>query len=366
MAQQNKVAVNLAQDFTDEQKLQGRQNIGASQISYNNSVTDMTVTKEVVRPYMNTKYSATIGSDNFLLLPSSFADGMVVKSNGSLQTQSVPQGLPSGGTAGQALILDANGDPIWTNNTYGSYIDTYNGNNKEVELNEIDLRGSVLTPGTDHHIITLKSTEFAGIGGNTTRFTQQYELVPHNTNNRTSGFVYSDGYGLTKKSISNATDFTISWSTSSASAESAQGLGTVGTFSTSVPANSLLFIEATLLMSVSIPKWDITMLGDGDADMGNEILVSCARSNDGGSSFFLIGYYSQYTVPAKLFNPASHGHVISTSSIQIPVLFVYRTADTMNALQLDGQYIGGGRHTWYITLAQAVTKSAFYIPMEIQ
>lgn len=90
MAQQNKVAVNLAQDFTDEQKLQGRQNIGASQISYNNSVTDMTVSKEIVRPYMNTKYSATVGSDSFLLLPSTFADGMVVKSNGSLQTQSVP------------------------------------------------------------------------------------------------------------------------------------------------------------------------------------------------------------------------------------------------------------------------------------
>ncbi len=114
MAQQNKVAVNLAQDFTDEQKLQGRQNIGASQISYNSTVTDMTVSKEIVRPYMNTKYSATIGSDNFLLLPSTFADGMVVKSNGSLQTQSVPQGLPTGGTAGQALILDANGDPIWS------------------------------------------------------------------------------------------------------------------------------------------------------------------------------------------------------------------------------------------------------------
>lgn len=121
MAQQNKVAVNLAQDFTDEQKLQGRQNIGASQISYNNAVTDMTVTKEIVRPYMNTKYSATIGSDNFLLLPSTFADGMVVKSNGSLETQSVPQGLPTGGTAGQALILDANGDPIWSDTHYVSY-----------------------------------------------------------------------------------------------------------------------------------------------------------------------------------------------------------------------------------------------------
>lgn len=117
MAQQNKVAVNLAQDFTDAQQAQGRANIGASQISYDNAVTDMTVTKEIVRPYMNTKYSATLGSDNFLLLPSTFSDGMVVKSNGSLQTQSIPQGLPSGGTAGQALILDANSDPIWSNTT---------------------------------------------------------------------------------------------------------------------------------------------------------------------------------------------------------------------------------------------------------
>lgn len=108
--QQNKVAVNLAQDFTDEQKAQGRQNIGASQISYNNAVTDMTVTKEIVRPYMNTKYSITIGSDTFLLLPSSFADGMVVKSNGSLQTQSLPKEVPTGGSDGQVLT--------WNNNTY--------------------------------------------------------------------------------------------------------------------------------------------------------------------------------------------------------------------------------------------------------
>lgn len=90
MAKQNKVAVNLAQDFTDAEQAQGRANIGASQVKYDNAVTDMTVTKEIVRPYMNTKYTATVGSDSFLLLPSSFADGMVVKSNGSLQTQSMP------------------------------------------------------------------------------------------------------------------------------------------------------------------------------------------------------------------------------------------------------------------------------------
>lgn len=107
---QNKVATNLAQDFTDTEKQQARDNIGASQIKYDNSITDMTVTKEIIRPYMNTKYSTTIGSDNFLLLPSIFNDGMVVKKNGSLQTQSLPQEVPTDGLDGQILT--------WNNNTY--------------------------------------------------------------------------------------------------------------------------------------------------------------------------------------------------------------------------------------------------------
>ena len=367
MANINKVLYNIDQrnDTSSNEKQTARLNIGASQVSYDNSVTDLTITKEIVRPYMNTKYTATVGNDSFLLLPTSYADGMVVKANDSLQTRSIPQGLPTGGTAGQILILDENGDPIWTNNTYGSYIDTYNGNNKEVELNEMDLKGSVLTSGTDRHILTLKSTEFAGIGGNRTRFTEQYEMVPHNTNSRTSGFIFSDGFGLTKKDISTATDFTISWSTSTAAAETAQGLGTVGTFSAEVPANSLVFIEATLIMSVSVPKWDVSLLDNATYDMGNEILVSCSTSSNGGSSFSQIGYYTEQTIPAMMFNPTSHGHVISTRSLQIPVLFVYRTYNTMNAVQFDGQYIYSGRHWWYITSAQAVTKSAFYIKMEI-
>ena len=121
MSASNKVIVNQAQDFNETQKAQARTNIGASQVKYDNAVTDMTVTKEIVRPYMNTKYTATIGSDNFLLLPGSGADGMVVKNNGSLQTQSIPQGLPSGGTAGQTLILDENGNPIWSDSHYVSY-----------------------------------------------------------------------------------------------------------------------------------------------------------------------------------------------------------------------------------------------------
>ena len=86
-----RVAVNLKQDFTPVEMTTARNNIGASKISYDNVVTDMTVSKEVVRPYMNTKYTATVGNDNFLLMSDAFTDGMVVKHNGSLKTQSIPE-----------------------------------------------------------------------------------------------------------------------------------------------------------------------------------------------------------------------------------------------------------------------------------
>ena len=86
-----KVAVNLNQDFTPEEMTTARNNIGASKISYDNVVTDMTVSKEVVRPYMNTKYTATVGNDKFLLMSDAFTDGMVVKNNGSLRTQPIPE-----------------------------------------------------------------------------------------------------------------------------------------------------------------------------------------------------------------------------------------------------------------------------------
>ena len=86
-----RVAVNLNQDFTPVEMTTARNNIGASKISYDNVVTDMTVSKEVVRPYMNTKYTATVGNDNFLLMSDAFTDGMVVKFNGSLKTQPIPE-----------------------------------------------------------------------------------------------------------------------------------------------------------------------------------------------------------------------------------------------------------------------------------
>lgn len=144
MANINKVLYNVDQrnDTSSNEKQTARLNIGASQVSYNNSVTDLTITKEIVRPYMNTKYTATVGNDSFLLLPNTFADGMVVKSNDSLNTRAFPKEVPTGGTngqiltwndstygwanpsselpshsssdAGKALILDSSGNPIWS------------------------------------------------------------------------------------------------------------------------------------------------------------------------------------------------------------------------------------------------------------
>lgn len=112
MAKINKVLYNIDQtgDTSSDEKAQARTNIGASQITYDSSVSDMTITKEIVRPYMNTKYTATVGNDGFLLLPNTFADGMVVKSNDSLNTRAFPKEVPSGGSNGQVLT--------WNDNTY--------------------------------------------------------------------------------------------------------------------------------------------------------------------------------------------------------------------------------------------------------
>ena len=128
MAKQNKVAVNLNQDFTTEEMTTARNNIGASQISYDNAVTNMTVKKEVVRPYMNTKYTATVGNDNFLLMPSTVNDGMVVKSNGSLQTQPIPDSGDKFDVCQQLLSINEGNTSILkdSTNTVESLI--YTGN----------------------------------------------------------------------------------------------------------------------------------------------------------------------------------------------------------------------------------------------
>ena len=47
-----RVAVNLNQDFTPEEMTTALNIIFVSKITYDNVVTDMTVSKEVVSPYM--------------------------------------------------------------------------------------------------------------------------------------------------------------------------------------------------------------------------------------------------------------------------------------------------------------------------
>ena len=128
MAKQNKVAVNLNQDFTTEEMTTARNNIGASQISYDNAVTNMTVKKEVVRPYMNTKYTATVGNDNFLLMPSTVNDGMVVKSNGSLQTQAMPESGDKFDIHQQLLKIDEGNTTVLDKNYIGNDYKEYAGN----------------------------------------------------------------------------------------------------------------------------------------------------------------------------------------------------------------------------------------------
>ena len=128
MSKMNKVAVNLNQDFTEEEQTTARNNIGASQISYDNAVTDMTVSKEVIRPYMNTKYTATVGNDNFLLMPSAFEDGMVVKSNGSLQTEPIPESGDKFDIHKQLLNIDEGNHTVLDKKYIGNDYKEYAGN----------------------------------------------------------------------------------------------------------------------------------------------------------------------------------------------------------------------------------------------
>lgn len=106
MSKQNKVAVNLAQDFTDAEKAQARANIGAgtgdSNIMFSNvlggadnSLANMQISigrqtvpstlsyynMSVTNEYSNTK--------TFALIPTDKDDGMVVLSNGHVMTQPI-------------------------------------------------------------------------------------------------------------------------------------------------------------------------------------------------------------------------------------------------------------------------------------
>lgn len=125
--QQNKVAVNLAQDFTDEQKAQGRQNIGAgtsnSTIVHDTNtlppvttnVNQMTIFNDG-RTKFDNKYNGVIPSE-----PSQSDVGSVLVANyagspakGTAQWKNVHNiginEVPTGGSDGQVLT--------WNNNTY--------------------------------------------------------------------------------------------------------------------------------------------------------------------------------------------------------------------------------------------------------
>lgn len=123
-----KVAVNLNQDFTEDEMAIARNNIGASKISYNNEVTDMTVTKEVVRPYMNTKYTATVGNDKFLLMSDAFTDGMVVKNNGSLRTQPIPESGDKFNICQYSLTSNGRNKTVLDKKNIGNNYKEYAGN----------------------------------------------------------------------------------------------------------------------------------------------------------------------------------------------------------------------------------------------
>lgn len=269
MSKLNKVCANFQQDFTDAEKEQARANIGASQISYDSSVTDMTITKEIVRPYMNTKYTATVGNDNFLLLPSTFSNGMVVKSNGSLQTQSIPQGLPSGGTAGQALILDANGDPIWSDVHHVSY--DANQGLKSIQQKNARLNIAAVSQSQISDLVwllyirSLSSAQWisdpiswpANSGRHTWRAIMTWNLQPGDT-------LFCMLSGQLVESMDDSTEWAISLNTSNAypSAEtyskyfSTNSRGRSATTWTNVPGTMLSFSNGTSEQTVTLGMYN--------------------------------------------------------------------------------------------------------------
>ena len=88
----------------------------------------MTVSKEVVRPYMNTKYTATVGNDNFLLIPDTFTDGMVVKTNGYLQTQPITDSGDKFDVCQQLLSINEGNTNVLDKKYIGNDYKEYSGN----------------------------------------------------------------------------------------------------------------------------------------------------------------------------------------------------------------------------------------------
>lgn len=140
MAKQNKVAVNLAQDFTDTEKAQARANIGAGTSNTTivhdsntlppviTNVNQMTIFNDG-RTKFDTNYNGVIPtepgqSDAGSVLVANYA-GSPAKGTGvwtnihEVGIREVPGATSS--DAGKALILDANGNPIWSDAHYVSY-----------------------------------------------------------------------------------------------------------------------------------------------------------------------------------------------------------------------------------------------------
>lgn len=150
MGKQNKVAVNLAQNFTDAEKAQARNNIGAAssanlaslsesiqslehglapltkfEFIYTDSTLDdvQALVDEGIYPILNINGAFFFPAATFTSSASAYTfamsvDGristMTLNSNGWTSSQKdIPDELPSGGSEGQVLTLDSNGDPEW-------------------------------------------------------------------------------------------------------------------------------------------------------------------------------------------------------------------------------------------------------------
>lgn len=169
MSRQNKVAVNLAQDFTDAEKLQARTNIGAGTGNSNSKIVHDSNTLPPVTTNVNQLTIFDDGRTRFDNLfsgvipyepgqsesgsvlvanyagspakgtaqwkdvhnvgirevPASGSNGQVLTWNsGNYAWDNVPSELPAhtSAQAGKALILNAQGEPIWDNVGGGSSI----------------------------------------------------------------------------------------------------------------------------------------------------------------------------------------------------------------------------------------------------
>lgn len=139
MAKQNKVAVNLAQDFTDAEKAQARANIGAGNaaMEYSNGALPPTVSdvnKMTIigdgRVRFDNLYTGIIPdepgqTDKDKVLVANYAGSPAIgtgvwKDIHELNIREVPNS--SSTDAGKALVVDSNGTPTWDNVGGGSSI----------------------------------------------------------------------------------------------------------------------------------------------------------------------------------------------------------------------------------------------------